>query len=501
VTTSSFQSDFARWTADRNVPSLGTNDGATPLAFQKWHHFKEAFAPELIAAAVRASAREVQTCIDPFGGSGTTALACQMLGINSTTVEVNPFLADAIEAKLARYDSDKIVKELADVRRRVRRRSVDPQEYFNDVPKTFLEPGVKGRWLYNSSIAERLASILTVIDAVEDIQIRRLFRVIVGGILIDVSNATVSGKGRRYRQSWKDIPADPERVENLFASRAEIAILDIQAFSRRPQTVSNVIQADARKLQLEARYDLSVFSPPYPNSFDYTDVYNLELWMLGYLTRSEDNRALRHATLRSHVQVFREYPPGPTGSATLNSVIEQLQEVRKSLWDKWIPSMIGAYFSDLIVVLNRIISSLLDDGQCWMVVGDSRYAGITVPVAHILSELSEHQGWTIERCEPIRHMKSSAQQGWRPDLAETLIVLRHAPRSDISNNGPHHVGLVCELRKDLKALAEANRHQRRMVTSSLAAFSATSSKAKTSVCDLRISKQQRADVRLPRSIL
>ena len=101
------------------------------------------------------------------------------------------------------------------------------------------------------------------------------------------------------------------------------------------------------------------------------------------------------------------------------SVIEQLQEAKKLLWDKWIPSMIGGYFSDLTAVLNRIISSLLDDGQCWIVVGDSRYAGITVPVAQILSELSQHQGWTIERCEPIRHMKSSAQQGWRPELAET----------------------------------------------------------------------------------
>lgn len=110
MTVGSLHPDFLRWTANRHVPSLGTNDGAAPLAFQKWHRFKEAFAPELIAAAVQASTREVRTCIDPFGGSGTTALTCQMLGINSTTVEVNPFLADAIQAKLARYDSDKVVK-------------------------------------------------------------------------------------------------------------------------------------------------------------------------------------------------------------------------------------------------------------------------------------------------------------------------------------------------------------------------------------------------------
>lgn len=417
-------SDFLRWTEDRHVPSLGTNDGATPLAFQKWHHFKEAFAPELIAKAVRASPRQVRACIDPFGGSGTTALACQMLGIDATTVEVNPFLADAIEAKLARYDADEVVKELAEIRRRSRRCSVDPHEYFHSVPKTFLEPGVQERWIYNISIAAKLASILSVIDSIADIAVQRLFRVIIGGMLADVSNVIVSGKGRRYRVNWKEIAAEPERVERLFALRAETAILDIQAFSRRPKTASTVVHGDARELSIDRRYDLAVFSPPYPNSFDYTDVYNLELWMLGYLTRSQDNRALRNATLRSHVQVFREYPPAPNGSTTLNSVIERLQASEKLLWDKWIPSMIGGYFSDLMAVLHRIMPSLLDGGQCWIVVGDSRYAGITVPVARILAELSENQGWTIERCEPIRHMKSSAQQGWRPELAESLIVLR-----------------------------------------------------------------------------
>lgn len=423
ATTDSPQSNFRQWTANRHVPSLGTNDGALPIAFQAWHHFKEAFAPELIAAAVRESVREVGVCIDPFGGSGTTALACQMLGIDSTTVEVNPFLADAIEAKLARYDSDEVVKVLAEIRRRSRRCPINPHEYFKNVPKTFLEPGVQERWLFNTPVAAKLASILSIIDNIEDNSMRRLYRVIVGGILAEVSNVVVSGKGRRYRKNWKENPADAERVEHIFAERAATAILDIQAFSRRPEAASNVIRGDARKLSLDKRYDLAVFSPPYPNSFDYTDVYNLELWMLGYLKRSEDNRELRQATLSSHVQVFRDYPPAPSGSATLNSVIEQLQETKKLLWDKWIPSMIGGYFGDLSAVLNSIIPSLLNDGQCWIVVGDSRYAGITVPVAQILRELSEHQGWTIERCEPIRHMKSSAQQGWRPELAESLIVL------------------------------------------------------------------------------
>ena len=118
---------FAKWTGGRKVPSLGTNDGARPIAFQSWHHFKEAFAPELVAHAVRSSPVTVARCIDPFGGSGTTALACQMLGVASTTVEVNPFLADVIRAKLTHYDCDDLVRQLAAIRR-IKRSDVDSSQ-------------------------------------------------------------------------------------------------------------------------------------------------------------------------------------------------------------------------------------------------------------------------------------------------------------------------------------------------------------------------------------
>jgi hypothetical protein len=36
----------------------------------------------------------------PVEGSGTTTVTCRMLGISSTVVEVKPFLADLIKAKL-----------------------------------------------------------------------------------------------------------------------------------------------------------------------------------------------------------------------------------------------------------------------------------------------------------------------------------------------------------------------------------------------------------------
>ena len=91
------------WLKGRDPSLLSTNTGSKLVAFQGWRNFKEAFAPELVGQAFEettaALGRPVRRSIDPFGGSGTTALSSQFLGVDPTTIEVNPYLADLIEAK------------------------------------------------------------------------------------------------------------------------------------------------------------------------------------------------------------------------------------------------------------------------------------------------------------------------------------------------------------------------------------------------------------------
>jgi DNA modification methylase len=404
---------------------MGTNSGAEELPFQEWRHFKEAFTPELIARAVRESPIPVRRCIDPFGGSGTTALACQFLGVAPVTIEVNPYLADLIEAKLAAYDSDDLARDLGRVlRSAVRRRTRARLTLPDGAPPTLVQPGKDGRWVFDRSIARRLGAILDAVDLLEDSRHRRLLRVLLGGILLNVSNVVVNGKGRRYRRRWEERRRSPQSVELLFGSAVRRAVTDIHQFSDRPHKGFEVIRGDARNsLRSIAPCDLAVFSPPYPNSFDYTDVYNLELWVLGYLRERNSNRALRQSTLSSHVQIDRAYSDPPVGSPTLERVTRRLGRARDRLWNARIPEMVGAYFADLMKVLLGLRAILRPRATIWLVVGDSQYADVLVPTAKILQELAPTRGLVPLTVEPFRSMRSSAQQGGRPALSETLLVL------------------------------------------------------------------------------
>ncbi|WP_440830419.1 hypothetical protein ACTABV_19425 [Pseudomonas fragariae (ex Marin et al. 2024)] len=414
---------FEQWTKGRQVPTLGTNAGADKLPFQTWRHFKEAFAPELVARAFSESRLEVHKCVDPFGGSGTTALACQFLGVEPVTMEVNPYLADLIEAKLGNYDGAMLTRDLGQIIRAVR--SAGSDHDLSWLPPTFVAPGVNGRWLFEETVAQRIESYRLAISELETPLHQMLFKAILGGFLVEVSNVLISGKGRRYRQNWQSRRQTPEIVDQHFLERTQRALYEIARYSARPETGYTLIRGDCREtISMSPNVDLAVFSPPYPNSFDYTDVYNIELWTLGYIRDSASNRTLRQSTLASHVQIQRAFEPRPSGSKTLDSVSEQLHEIQNTLWSRWIPNMVDGYFADMTKVMKGLESCLNSGGEAWAVVGDSLYANVHIPVAEILNELAPACGFETIRVEAFRSMRSSPQQGGRRELAESLVVFR-----------------------------------------------------------------------------
>jgi hypothetical protein len=415
---------FEEWTGRRDVPTLGTNAGAATLPFQGWRRFKEAFAPELVRMAIEETG-DVKGVIDPFGGSGTTALAAQFLGVRPSTIEVNPFLADLIEAKVGRYEIDKVVRGFTTVVEKAYGKSRDPAEFLSGAPPTFLEPGVNDRYLFSRDVAARFCAYRGAIEAADDPATRRLLGVLLGATAVPASNALVSGKGRRYRRQWKETPVHPSAIDEMFEQGVLSALFDLRRFEARRCRDYDVLRGDARNRSAEVEpADMAIFSPPYPNSFDYTDVYNIELWMMGYLKAATENRQLREATLRSHVQIKRDLSATPSlPGSRLAETVAALTAVKATLWSQDIPPMIAAYFDDIGGILKVLSARLRERGRVYMVVGDSQYAGIDVPVAAILAEQAPTHGYELVRAEPFRSMRASPQQGGGHELSETLMVL------------------------------------------------------------------------------
>jgi DNA modification methylase len=402
-----------------------SNQGSGGVAFQRWFHFKEAFSPKFVADTLSSLPYPVEKCLDPFGGSGTTALTSRMLGLSSATVEVNPFLADLIEAKLTPISPASF---RADYERIVAKLSIEDQDRNAPagMPPTLLEPGLNGRYVFARDVFAAARAIVRAAGQLKP-EHGRLLRVLLGSVLVANSNVTINGKGRRYRRGWENRVRTANHLIAGLDAAVDRGIEDLAQFAGLPAGSHTVYRGDARTaLRGIDRADVAIFSPPYPNSFDYTDVYNLELWMLGYLQTATDNRSLREDTLRSHVQLKWKPRPRIAQSSVLDETLAKLAQRRGDLWNANIPEMIEYYFDDLRQIFVELARILPTGRHAVVAVGDSQYAGVRVDVAAILSQCIEPLGFHLSERGTIRSMRTSSQHGGEFDLSEHCLVFERA---------------------------------------------------------------------------
>lgn len=88
-------------------------------ALHRWLKYKEGFSADLVNTILdEAGIKEGDCVMDPFMGSGTTALVCQMRGVNSIGYDIMPISEVAIKVKsfALKYDTDEIQRMIDEVK-------------------------------------------------------------------------------------------------------------------------------------------------------------------------------------------------------------------------------------------------------------------------------------------------------------------------------------------------------------------------------------------------
>jgi hypothetical protein len=344
-----------------------------------------------------------------------------MLGITSTSIEINPYLADLIRAKITPVSAAAFrrVYERQIASLRTRR---DDWRLSTGMPATMTEPGVAARYVFPRDVFATVRAIARASDKLGNAE-GRLLKVLLGSVLVPNSNVLINGKGRRYRSRWEERQKHSQDLIRSLDEAVDMAVADLTSYSGIPKGRHRVIKGDTRAaLSKVESADVAIFSPPYPNSFDYTDVYNLELWMLGYLNSGLDNRALRKGTLRSHVQTKWHKTSRIAQSAKLDIAVRQLVRRREQLWNPNIPEMVAFYFDDLFKVFQELRRILKVGHHAIVAIGDSQYAGVLVDVAAILVECVRPLGFRLIKRGAIRSMRNSSQHGGSFKLSEHCLV-------------------------------------------------------------------------------
>lgn len=402
----------------------------------RWFDIKEGYSQNLVIDLLqRFNIKKGEFIFDPFCGSGTTLLAAKEMRINSLGFEINPFLAYLTKVKLNNYtakDISKLEIELSKIKKIKFKNSATPS------PKLSISKKLFG---------SRLESILAIkeyISQIPDEKIRDLLTISILSILEDCSIAKKDGNGLKYPQN-----KIPKTVKPTFIEKLNQIIDDLKE-TRNWRSKSFIFKEDVRKLEdisnnktkggkkdllykfsinnlnkFKRKIPLVVFSPPYINCFDYTEVYKVELWFGDFIKNYNELQVLRESTISSHLnQTLRER------KKLNNQYVDIFSRAvsAKKLWDKRIPLMIKGYFEDMWLVLKGIYPLLTLNGHCIIVVGNSAYGNIVIPTDLILGNIGLEIGFKSFEVEVARKLGTSSQQykkvNMKKLLRESLVILK-----------------------------------------------------------------------------
>lgn len=399
--------------------------------FYRWYPFVEGFSGSLVKSIIEELDYTPTFCLDPFAGSGTTPLACQELGIKCLSFEINPFLYDLTITKLYRRYNQHFFENAINRMEQTLAKHKEIWGYPKLESETLFEKKSLQKWIFHRQVAWGLFDILNEIETLPDgpeNYYKLLLKISLASILLDVSNVFRNGKCLSYKPNWQDNGMSRQDVHKKFISFCrEVVFDDLRQLNSEEIIVENYSlckKGDTRKLIKELEdesLDLVITSPPYLNSRDYTDIYRLELWVLGYLKSYAEQIELRKSTLRSHVQIAWPYIETPKINR-LKKITKQLEKNRKVLWNRSIPEMIKGYFTDMNEILKSLYEKLRKNSKVYIIVGNSSYHKLSIETDFILAEIAQMNKFRVDEIRVARYLRSSGQQNSKK-LRESIIVL------------------------------------------------------------------------------
>jgi len=401
-------------------------------AVYRWYKYKEGFSAGLIEHLLSRYKLSSGILLDPFAGSGTALFAAGAMGMKAEGIELLPIGQTIIETKQLidwelRPADKKTLERWATNKPWQKSRRSCPLNELRITKGAYPQPTVEG-------IGKYLAAREGENDCVKAVLLFALLC-----ILESISYTRKDGQylrwdyrsGRRQGKKVFDkgniLPFDEAitaKLHEIVADLRAASLPDDLFFTTRSR--ADVVLRKGSCLEIlptlaAAAYDCIFTSPPYCNRYDYTRTYALELALLG--VTEEGLVRLRQDMLSCTVEnrtkdLLALNPSWERALAVadqhqlLQRILSYLDDQRKLdlLNNNGIPRMVRGYFYEMACVIAECARVLKRGAPLIMVNDNVRYAGASIPVDIILSEMAEQLGFTVENIFVLPNGKGNSSQ-------------------------------------------------------------------------------------------
>ncbi len=312
--------------------------------------------------------------LDPFMGSGTTAVETVISGNAAYGIEMNPFARLIAEVSCRPFeDANLIINEFQQIMTR-----------WSEYPPV-TKPCLSGieRWFKEGDL-EALLKLRACIEDITSPITRSFFLVAFADCIKPVS--------LMERQSLKPY------ISKRFIKETKTAPDSFKySFNTHYTAISELTELctwggikwlgfDATEYEApEESIDIAITSPPYINALDYTRCVKIEGALIGYI----DNYV---ATYMRNIQVGHE-----------NRKNRPIADVVKSLFEPYYNQIASvdlgraktclSYFNDIYLNLHLVLQSLRPGGEYHIIIGDNTIKKIEVPTHKIIADLAVNLGY------------------------------------------------------------------------------------------------------------
>lgn len=392
--------------SDIKVSRSGTFVDNMALPIHRWFRYSAGFAAQWVEQVLAEwGIGKQHLVLDPFAGSGTVPVVCDMLGTPSLGVEAHPVVSRICKAKLLWTASP---KRLSDFAANVLKQSE------KQISRTTGYPSLIERSYDPDALISLDALKSSWLQLQDNSQESELVWLALTAILRPTSKAGTA--------QWQYILPNKTKKKVLaplsaFQQQIEIMKADLRWMQARANAcLAEIIAGDARSLadNLSREVDAVITSPPYANNYDYADALRFEMTFWGDVNGWSDihDAVRKHLIVSSSQHSSREKLRlsdllGSEAVAPicpeLTSVVKRLAEVRESHGGKkHYHTMVAAYCRDISLVLRQLRRVCRSGSHmCW-VIGDSAPYGVYCPIERWIGELAVAAGFKNYRFDKLR---------------------------------------------------------------------------------------------------
>ena len=368
-----------------------------------WLRLTPAYSVKLVAD-ILAGLAAGQTVVDPFSGTGTTAVVAVEQGHDCDAFDINPFLIWLAETKARTYTAEERTG-LSEAARRIAAAVTDTRGRHQWVPPI----AAIERW-WSAGHLETLAAIHAGIVQEVRPHVADLLKVAFCRIMIDSSNAAFNHQSMSFKPpaACGAVP-DHEALVRDFVAQSDRIASDVAApMAGR----ARFLLSDSRRLEAARHraYTALITSPPYPNRMSYVRELRPYMYWLRYFS---DRRAPGEldwqaiggtwGTATSRVANWQ-----PAGVFERSHLIHRTVS-RIGRRSQLLANYVHKYFEDMAGHFDALVPMLAGGARVFYVVGNSKFYDVMVPVEELYADLLRRAGLREIAIHTIRKRNSKKE--------------------------------------------------------------------------------------------